>query len=304
MRTSPALPFLGFLSRLFSFQWKRREKTPSFLRRYPFLIVLCIGFLSFITLISLMADITAPYHYRYQDLLFRLAPPVFWGGQENYILGTDSLGRDILSRLLYATRMSITVALLGTLISTIIGTTLGFLAAHYRGWVEEGIMVVVDYQAALPFMLLALAVLTFFGNSLILFICLMGLNGWERCTRLARGLVLTSQKKGYAVAVHSLGASSLRLYCKHILPNIAGVLIVQFTLNFSQTILLETTLSFLGLGVQPPLTSLGSMLGEGRNYLLSAWWISVIPGCIIFLVTLSSCIVGDWLRDRLDPTLQ
>ncbi len=302
MKTTFAL-FPDFMTWLFSFRRENRKKTPSFLRRYPFLIVISIVFLSLVTIISLMADLVAPYHYASQDLLIRLAPPVFWGGTEKYLLGTDFLGRDILSRLLYATRMSITVALLGTFISTIIGTTLGFLAAHYRGWVEEGIMVAVDYQAALPFMLLALSVLAFFGNSLILFICLMGLNGWERYTRLTRGLVLTSQRKGYAMAVHSLGASPLRLYCKHILPNIAGVLIVQFTLNFSQTILLETSLSFLGLGVQPPLTSLGSMLGEGRNYLLSAWWISVMPGCIIFLVTLSSCIVGDWLRDRLDPTL-
>jgi peptide/nickel transport system permease protein len=147
-------------------------------------------------------------------------------------------------------------------------------------------------------------VLAFFGNSLTLFIIIMGINGWENYARLTRGMVLSASTHGYAVAVRSLGAKPLRIYGRHILPNIASALIVQFTLNFPSTILLETSLSFLGLGIQPPLTSLGQMLGAGRNHLILAWWIAVVPGVTIFLTTLSISIVGDWLRDRLDPTLR
>ena len=165
-------------------------------------------------------------------------------------------------------------------------------------------MMFVDVQASLPFMLIALAVLAFIGNSFSLFILVMGIYGWEEFARLTRGMVLSATSHGYAVAVSSLGAKPGRIYAMHILPNIMSVLIVQFTLNFPQTILLETSLSFLGLGIKPPLTSLGQMLGAGRAHLLMAWWISVLPGAMIFFTTLSISIVGDWLRDRLDPTLR
>jgi peptide/nickel transport system permease protein len=239
-----------------------------------------------------------------QDLLNRLKPPSWLGGPEQYLLGTDELGRDIVSRLLFAIRVSVFVAILGTIIGAVLGTFLGFLAAHARGWVEEVIMMMVDVQASVPFLIIALAVLAFFGNSLTLFIIIMGINGWEGYARLTRGMVLSATTHGYAVAVRSLGARPMRIYGRHILPNIASALIVQFTLNFPSTILLETSLSFLGLGIQPPLTSLGQMLGAGRNHLIFAWWISVIPGLIIFFTTLSISIVGDWLRDRLDPTLR
>jgi peptide/nickel transport system permease protein len=210
----------------------------------------------------------------------------------------------VLSRLLYGIRVSVVVAILGTVIGAVVGTFLGFVAAHVRGLVEETIMMMVDVQAAVPFLIIALAVLAFFGNSLTLFIIIMGINGWENYARLTRGMVLSASTHGYAVAVRSLGAKPWRIYGRHILPNIASALIVQFTLNFPSTILLETSLSFLGLGIQPPLTSLGQMLGAGRNHLILAWWIAVVPGATIFLTTLSISIVGDWLRDRLDPTLR
>ncbi len=271
---------------------------------YPILVLNAIIFLTVVLVVFLFADLLAPYHYTAQDLPNRLKPPVFLGGPEQYLLGTDQLGRDVLSRLLYGIRFSIFVAILGTLIGAILGTFAGFVAAHLRGWVEEVIMMLVDVQAALPFLLIALAVLAFFGNSFVLFIAIMGVNGWERYARLTRGMVLQATTHGYAVAVRSLGARPPRIYGRHILPNIASVLIVQFTLNFPSTVLLETSLSFLGLGIQPPLTSLGQMLGAGRSYLILAWWIAVFPGLTIFLTTLSISIVGDWLRDRLDPTLR
>ncbi|MGZ8203839.1 MAG: ABC transporter permease subunit, partial [Burkholderiales bacterium] len=220
------------------------------------------------------------------------------------VLGTDELGRDILSRLIYATRTSIFVAIVGTTMGAILGTILGFIAAHYRGWVEETLMMLVDARASLPFMLIALAVLAFFGNQLTLFILVMGIHGWEAYARLTRGMVVAANTQGYAVAVRALGATPARIYVRHVLPNIVSALIAQFTLFFPATILLESSLSFLGLGIQPPLTSLGQMLGAGRAHLISAWWIAMLPGTVIFLTTLSVSIAGDWLRDRFDPTLR
>lgn len=269
----------------------------------PPAILFAIGWIALMVLVAILADLIAPTHYATQNLRARLQPPVFWGGTWAYPLGTDAIGRDMLSRLIYGIRFSIMIAVIGTMIGAVLGTVLGILAAWRRGLVEEAIMMMVDVQAALPFVILALAVLAFFGNSFVLFVIIVGLDGWERYARLARGLVLSAQESGYAVAIRTLGASPLRTYGGHILPNIASALVVQMTLNFPGTILLETSLSFLGLGIQPPLTSLGLLLGSGRALLLNAWWIAVLPGVVIFLTTLSMSLFGDWLRDRLDPTL-
>jgi peptide/nickel transport system permease protein len=275
-----------------------------FTRKYPLLVIGAAAFIALVLLVSIFADFIAPYHYTTQDLVNRLKPPSFLGGPAQHFLGTDELGRDILSRLIYATRLSIFVAVVGTTIGAVLGTFLGFVAAHFRGWTEEALMMLVDAQASLPFMLIALAVLAFFGNNLTLFILLMGIHGWEAYARLTRGMVVAANTQGYAVAVKALGASPARIYARHVLPNIVSALIVQFTLFFPATILLESSLSFLGLGIQPPLTSLGQMLGAGRSHLISAWWIAVLPGTVIFLTTLSVSIAGDWLRDRFDPTLR
>lgn len=282
----------------------RNQETPHRPAKYPFLVLVALAFVFIVLFVFMFAPLLAPYHYTSQDLPNRLKPPSYLGGPEQYILGTDELGRDVLSRLLYGTRFSIFVAILGTVIGAILGSFVGFVASHLRGWVEEGIMMLVDVQASLPFMMIALAVLAFFGNSFVLFVAILGLHGWERYARLARGMVLHATAHGYAVAVRSLGARPMRLYGRHILPNIASALIVQFTLNFPQTILLESSLSFLGLGIQPPLTSLGQILGAGRAHLILAWWIALFPGFTIFLTAWSISIIGDWLRDRLDPTLR
>jgi peptide/nickel transport system permease protein len=275
-----------------------------FARKYPPLVIASFAVIAVVLLVALFADVLAPYHYTTQDLLQRLRGPWFLGGSSRHLLGTDELGRDVLSRLIYATRISVFVAIVGTSIGALLGTLLGFVAAHYRGWVEEILMMLVDAQASMPFMLIALAVLAFFGNHLPLFILVMGIHGWEAYARLTRGMVVAANTQGYAVAVKALGATPGRIYLRHILPNIVSALIVQFTLFFPATILLESSLSFLGLGIQPPLTSLGQMLGAGRTHLFSAWWIAVLPGSVIFLTTLSVSIAGDWLRDRFDPTLR
>ena len=271
----------------------------------PPLVLIAMCWLTAMVLVAIFAQALAPHDFMRIHLRARLLPP-FWleGGNPVHLLGTDDLGRDVLSRLIFSIRMSLLVAFLGTIIGAIIGTVVGFLAAHFRGVVDDAVMLAIDYQAALPFMILALAVVAFFSNSLILFIAIMGIYGWERYARITRGLTFSAVTHGYAVAVKTLGASPFRIYGLHILPNIANVLIVNVTLNFPQTILMETSLSFLGLGIQPPNTSLGNMVGFGRDYLLTAWWIAIFPALTIFLTTLSMSILGDWVRDRLDPTIK
>jgi peptide/nickel transport system permease protein len=269
-------------------------------RRVPVIVWIGIAWIVLMIGTALLADVIAPYRYTAYDLKNRLSPP----GNPLHLLGTDELGRDVLSRLIVSIRISLLIAFGATIISAVFGTLMGFLAAHFRGWVEQGVLMLTDFQASMPFLILALAVLAFFGNSLPLFICLMGLYGWERYARIARGLAIAAGAQGYAGAVRQLGAHPGRVYFRHILPNIASTLIVSMTLVFPEVILLESGLSFLGLGVQPPLTSLGNMVGYGREYLTRAPWIMLAPASAIVLTTLAVSITGDWLRDRLDPTLR
>jgi peptide/nickel transport system permease protein len=270
----------------------------------PPLVLAGLAWLTLMLGTALLADVVSPYAYTALDLRSRLAPPVFLGGSWLHVLGTDELGRDVLARLIHSIRMSLLIAFGATVIGALIGTTLGFLAAHFRGAVEQVVLALVDFSASLPFLILALAVLAFFGNSMPLFVCLLGLHAWERYARIARGLAISAGTQGYAAAVRQLGATPWRVYGRHVLPNIASTLIVSMTLAFPEIILLESGLSFLGLGVQPPATSLGSMVGYGREYLTRAPWILLSPAATIVLTTLSVSLIGDWLRDRLDPTLR
>lgn len=269
-------------------------------RRPPLLVAIGLAWIALVLAVGLFADWLAPYRITAFDLRARLVPP----GHPSHWLGTDELGRDVLSRLLVSIRISLVIALGASIISATLGTALGFLAAHRRGFVEQAVLMLADFQASMPFLILALAVLAFFGNGLTLFVCLMGLYGWERYARISRGLAIAAGAQGYAGAVTQLGASPARVYLRHILPNIASTLIVSMTLVFPEIILLESGLSFLGLGVQPPMTSLGNMVGYGRDYITRAPWILLGPSVTIVLTTLSVSIVGDWLRDRLDPSLR
>jgi peptide/nickel transport system permease protein len=266
--------------------------------------LVAIAWVVLMLVVALGADFLSPFHFSALDLRARLQPPVGFGGAWKHALGTDELGRDVLSRLIVSIRISVLIAFFGTIISATLGTTLGFVAAHFRGRIEWLILMLIDFQASVPFLIVALAVLAFFGNSLVLFVALMGLNSWERYARIARGLTISANEQGYAGAIRQLGASSWRVYGIHVLPNIASTLIVSMTITFPETILLESGLSFLGLGVQPPLSSLGNMVGYGREYITRASWILLFPSAVIILTTLSISIIGDWLRDRLDPTLR
>ncbi len=283
----------------------KRKSWLDHLLAMPTTILISTIWIVFMVLVALLADVIAPYDFKYMDLLGRLKPPVWLAdGEWAHPFGTDHLGRDVLSRIIVSIRISLFVALLGTLIGAVLGTSLGFAAAHFRGRIDDLIMILIDFQAAVPFIILALAVLAFFENSFLLFVLVMGVYGWERYARIVRGLALSASSSGYAVAVGVLGASPARIYLRHILPNMASAIIVNMTLNFPETILVETSLSFLGLGIQPPLTSLGNMVGFGRDYLLTAWWIVLLPAIVIFVTSLAFSLLGDWLRDQLDPTLR
>jgi peptide/nickel transport system permease protein len=270
----------------------------------PPLVIFGLAWLALMLGVALLADLISPYAYTALDLRNRLSPPIGLGGSWLHPLGTDELGRDVLARLIYSIRTSLLIAFGATIIGALIGTSLGFLAAHFRGLVEQAVLALVDFSASLPFLILALAVLAFFGNSMLLLVCLLGLHAWERYARIARGLALSAGSQGYAAAVRQLGATPWRIYGRHVLPNIASTLIVSMTLAFPEIILLESGLSFLGLGVQPPETSLGSMVGYGREYLTRAPWILLAPAATIVLTTFAVSLIGDWLRDRLDPTLR
>lgn len=269
-------------------------------RNVPLSVGLGIVWLTAMVLIAIFADQMRPYGITAMDLTSRLSPP----GNVKHWLGTDELGRDVLSRLIQSIRVSLIIAFGATILSAVFGTALGFAAAQFRGAVEHLVLALADFQAALPFLIMSLAVLAFFGSSMLLLVCLMGFYGWERYARIARGLAISASAQGYAAAVVQLGATPARVYLRHILPNVASTLIVSMTLTFPEIILMESGLSFLGLGVQPPETSLGNMVGFGREYLTRAPWVMLAPAAVIMLTTLSISLVGDWLRDKLDPTVR
>jgi peptide/nickel transport system permease protein len=272
------------------------------LSQYPVAVLIsALWLLSCLSLVILLPILPLPKETAI-DLVARLSPPIGFGGEWNHWLGTDDLGRDIFSRLAASLRTSLVLALGATIISAIIGTTIGILAAHFGGWVDQLVVAAVDTQASVPFIIISLTLTAFFGNNLFLFIFILGLFGWERFARLSRAMTMASRGHGYVLAMNTLGFSWRRIYLRHVLPNIASTLLVTATINFPEVILLETSLSFLGLGIQPPMSSLGNMLGFGRSYLLTGWWIAAVPGVAIFLCTLSVSIVGDWARSVIGRT--
>jgi peptide/nickel transport system permease protein len=254
---------------------------------------------------AITAPLIAPHGPLDQSLLSRFAPPLgFERYRDGFLLGTDELGRDILSRTLYGLRLTLSLALLGSIIGLLIGGTLGLLAGLVGGWFEDVVMGAVDAQIAIPFTLIALLFLAIFGSSVTVMVCVLGVYGWEQYARIVRGEVKRLKAMPFVEAAYAAGASRFRIATRHILPNIVSPLVVQFTLSFSNIVLLESTLSFLGLGVQPPTATLGSMVGFGRDYMPTAPWVVVVPAIAILLVTFAVQILGDWLRDRADVRLR
>lgn len=256
-------------------------------------------------LAAVLAPFIAPFDSLKQSLISRLRPPLgFERYKDGFLLGTDELGRDVLSRTLYGLRLTLGLALLGALIGLVIGGTLGLLAGLRRGWAEDTIMGAVDIQIAVPFTLIALLALSIFGFSLPIMISILGIAYWEQYARIVRGEVRKITEMPYIEAARASGAGPRYIALRHVLPNIVSPLVVQFTLSLSNIVILESTLSFLGLGVQPPTATLGSMVGYGRDYMPTAPWIVIAPAVAIILLTFSVQILGDWLRDRADVRLR
>ena len=284
---------------------KKRYTPPAFWQKADFSVRLALIVGLGLLLAAIFAPVLAPFDPVEQSLLSRLRPPIgFERANPAYLLGTDELGRDILSRCLYALRLTFTIALLGATIGLLVGGILGLVSGLWGGVVDNAIMGLVDIQIAVPFTLIALLAVAVFGSDISVLIVVLGIAYWEQYARIVRGEVLRLRDAPFVEAARASGASMRRISTVHLLPNLVSPLVVMFTINFSHIVLLESTLSFLGLGVQPPTATLGSMVGMGRDYMPSAPWVVVAPALLILLITLVVQLLGDWLRDITDVRLK
>lgn len=252
-----------------------------------------------LVLCAVFAPWLAPFDPDRQNLLARLKVPGFEARGAIYQLGSDELGRDILSRLIHGARVSILVAVLSVILSGVVGVAVGMAAGYLRGWTETILMRLVDIFLSIPAILLAIITVAVLGPGFLNVILVLALTRWPRYARVAYGQTLAIADRPFVTLARSMGASPTRVLALHILPNIIGPLLVVATLEFGLMVLFEAGLSFLGLGVQPPTASWGSMLSTGRNYVASAWWIATFPGLALFLLVLSANLIGDRLGDRI-----
>jgi ABC-type dipeptide/oligopeptide/nickel transport system permease subunit len=247
----------------------------------------------------------APYNPLSVDIQHRLGPPAWMdGGARAHVLGTDQVGRDLLSRMIYGGRVSLIIGVAAVLISSSIGVLLGLAAGYFAGRADWTIMTLVNVMLTFPFVLLALAVIAVLGPSLVNMIIVLGVADWPLYARVIRAETLALREREFVLAGRALGMSHARLIFRQILPNLVSVIVVIATLQVARVIILESFLSFLGLGVQPPTPAWGNMLGEGRVYMLNSWWIATFPGLAIFVTTLAINLMGNALRDWLDPHMK
>ena len=271
----------------------------SFRAVFGLTVLLCMGGS------ALLAPQIAPWDPARQMLLKRLRPPMWEArGLREHPLGTDHLGRDILSRILYGGRISLGVGLSAVTLSGLFGVTLGLLAGFHGGRTDAFIMRVVDVFLAIPYILLAMGVVFALGPSLLNVILVMAVTRWVQFARIVRADVLSIREREFVSGARARGSRSLRLLLRHVLPNALTPIIVVATLELAFMIIYESALSFLGLGVQPPTPTWGWMLSDGRNYVATAWWLATFPGLAIMLTVLAVNLLGDWLRDTLDPRLK
>lgn len=282
----------------------RRTVTSSALarwRRAPHLATIILVVAVFF---GLVGPLIAPYDPIDPDLTVRQTPPAFMrGGSMSYLLGTDRQGRDILSRVMVAARMSLTIAAASILLGGVVGTALGLIAGYSGGWLDAIIGRVVDGISAFPSVLVALALAVTVGPNMWVVVGVLGLVLWSRYARLVRGQTLAWKNREFVLAATVSGCSPARILVRHLLPNILSTVVVFSTLQVGYAILSEASLSFLGAGVPPPTPSWGGMIAEGRTYIDTLWWMSAFPGLAIALVVISANLFGDWLRDELDPQM-
>ncbi len=250
--------------------------------------------------ILIFIAIFSPYitHYKpiEQNIKESLSPP-----SRRHILGTDDLGRDLFSRIIYGTRVSLAVGFIAVGIAVIIGTILGLIAGYFGGWVDSIIMRIVDIMLCFPTFFLILMVIAFLGPSIVNVMIVIGITSWPSLTRLVRGEILSIREREFILAAKGLGLRDIRILFMHILPNIISPIVITATLGVGSAILVESALSFLGLGVQPPTPSWGNILTIGKDYITSAWWLSLFPGLAILITVLAYNMLGEGLRDIIDP---
>ena len=264
--------------------------------------VIGLGMVSFVLTVALLSPFLSPQDPLEQDLQARLKPP-FWDEKTDpkYLMGTDPVGRDMLSRLIYGSRISLSVGFLTMSFSAMVGITLGILAGFYRGLLDAVISNCINIMMSFPYILLAISVMAATGPGYKNLVMVLGFTGWPIFARLVRAEVIELKNRDFVTAARALGGRNSGVILKHILPNLASSIIVLSTFELARMIIRESFLSFLGLGIQPPMASWGGMLAEGRSYMLNLWWLAAIPGSAIFFTTLGINLMGDGLRDWLDP---
>lgn len=272
---------------------KRRSRFVSFEFIFGVLItaVICLA--------VLFSDVLFPGGADKLDLMARLTKPFV---NAAHPLGTDPLGRDVLARVVAGGKISLLVGISSVAGAVVIGVLVGLIAGYYRGFWDMLVMRFADIQLAMPFILLAITFIAIIGGSLTNTIILLIVSQWVQYARLVRGSVLSLREREFVLAARAIGVRDWRIILQHLLPNLLGPVIVLMTLNIATNILLESSLTFLGMGVDPTIPSWGGMLADGRTYLQTAWWVSVFPGLAILLTVLGLNLLGDWLRDSLDPT--
>jgi len=265
---------------------------------------LAAGFLLLVVFVAIFAQQIAPHDPNGQSLARRLQPPIWEGGTLEFILGTDELGRDVLTRIMYGAQTSISIGIVVVLITMVVGTTLGIIAGYVRGRFDTVLMWICDVVLSLPGLLLSAVLVFVLGASATTVIIALSIEGWLVYCRMARGMVLTVRSTAYIDATRTIGTPPIRVLVRHVLPNIAPPIVTLATLEFARVVLAEAALSFLGFGIQPPLVSWGLMINSGGDYLTIAWWLITLPGLVLTITVLSANVVSDWLRQLTDPLAQ
>src|SRR5438309_4221023 len=259
-----------------------------------------------VSLVAIFANVLAPHNPEVGSLAARFRPP-FWqaGGSTRYLLGTDQLGRDVLSRLIFGARVSMVVGFTAVIIAGVVGTALGIISGYLGGWVDQVIMRITDTWLALPALTFAIFLAAIVGPSMWNIVIILGITYWTRYARVVRGEVLSLKEREFVRLAIVAGCSKWTIMLRHILPNVINSAVVLGTLMLGVVIITEATLSFLGVGVPPPQAAWGLMLSDGKQGLMvGRWWLTIFPGCCIMLMVLSANLLGDWLRVKLDPQLR